>query len=402
VTASDEVLAAPSSLRRLPLLVLSQLLSFAASAGFPILFVRMWGHAAYGDVALAVSYSGLALGLVAGGLGQSILLSGLARRRLGLLIGAFLAAAVLVWGLQLALAPGRAAALALTAVYLLLAQTGVHAVYYYAVRHSAWPVFMLVFPAEAAARIAALLLVTPRAGGSLSALAGCYILSNAAVAVVGLMVMRVRLGGADPEAQAPVDLPAAGRFAKWALSGALIDNFDRTAFATMLPAASRSPYLFFNSLYTAAFSLIANSVALEVLGGQRRARINSRAGLLSLLAFGLGSAGACTALLFAFAAQIAGLTGFDPRPVALAVLYTFAMRALLFTQSLSYGFIERGGWTNRTILPRLIGSGLLAGLGAAVAFIPLEATGAASLAIVGALALAALGWALSAIRAPRL
>lgn len=395
---SGDKAPAPSSFRRLPLLVASQLLSFAASAGFPILFVRMYGHAAYGDVALAVSYSGLALGLVAGGLGQSILLNGLARRRVAALVLAFLTAAVLVWTVQFAVSPWRIAAVAVTATYLLLAQTALHTTYYYAVRHSAWPVFMFVFPAEAAARIVVLLAVTPLTGGGLAALAGSYIVSNAVIAVAALAVLRGRLGRTDAEAHAPVDLAAAGRFAKWAISGALIDNFDRTAFASLLPAVSRSPYLFFNSLYTAAFSLIANAVALEVLGSRLGARINSRAGLLILLAFGLVSASACTALLFAFAAQIAGLTGFDPRPVALAVLYTFVIRALLFTQSLSYGFIEKGGLTNRTLPLRFAGSALLLALGAAVAFLPMAVTAVVSLAVVGVLAASALWFALAATR----
>jgi hypothetical protein len=256
---------------------------------------------------------------------------------------------------------------------------------------------MVLFPFETVARLLVIVAFHSFGWKSLSVLAGCYVLSSIVVTPCAALAIRWWRAGHDPEAESAIRPDAVWRFVRWAVTGTLIDNFDRTTYATLLPAVQRSPYLFFNSLYTAAFTLLANSVALEVLTSRTSGLINSRRGLFGLMAFGLGGAGVCTTFVFGLAGQIGAVTGFDPRPVASAVLYTFTFRALLFVQSLCYGYIERGGLANRTAVPRILGSLVFLAMAVSVARLSPPLVAAVSLTVLGLLALAACGWAMAAI-----
>lgn len=337
-------------MKRPVLILISQVLLLGFGLFFPILFVRYNGHAAFGVVALAATYSALIVSVVVNGLSQAILSHGLAIRRLRLYALALCLGGALAWLAQVLLAPGASVYLAIVPV--LAAQTGVSFVYYYAIRRRMLVILTAILPAEALMRIAVLFgLHLLHLTGDV-VLIGCYVLSNVVVCLAALALVR----GEDPDAGAGLQVKVAGRFMRWAASGTLIDGFDRGVYGATLHATARSPFLFFDTLYLTAFGLIANTTRLEVLAAPKGGRVASRISLLLVVAVGLAAAALATWLTFALGGVIGRWTGFDPRPVAGAVLFAFAYRAALFVQFASYSYIERGGLTERSTVTRVIGS----------------------------------------------
>jgi hypothetical protein len=192
------------------------------------------------------------------------------------------------------------------------------------------------------------------------------------------------------EPAACLDPQTCGRFARWALCGIVPANFDRTVFATLLPPEQRAVFLFFNSLYTMGFSIIANSVSLEILSTYGRSFVSSKRGFFALLAGGLALASFATALVFEFAGLVAELTGFDPRWAAVPILFTFFYRALLFMQQISYGYLERSGITSRVTPLQIAASLILLSVAAVSANLGLASVAAASIVVVLVLGFASL------------
>ena len=373
---------------RLPLLLFSQLLSIAASASFPIVFVMLYGHAAFGTVALIVSYSGVFLSLTAGAAGQSILQQNTSRRCLRTGIGILCASAVATWLISLELAGGLLEIVAGAAV-VLLSQAAVHLVYYYAIRNRMSALFTSLFAVECTIRILLLFALHDFSPERLTEFLGIYVFSSLLTSAGALLL----IGSAPERDDAPaacVDIKTCGRFVRWALCGIVPANFDRTVFATLLPPEQRAVFLFFNSLYTMGFSVIANSVSLEVLSTFGRSFVSSRRGFLALLAAGLALASVATLLIFEFAHLVGQLTGFDPRWAAGPILFTFAFRALLFVQQISYGYLERGGFTSRMTALQIASSMILVGLAAVSTTLGLTAVATCSILVVLILGFASL------------
>jgi hypothetical protein len=373
---------------RLPLLLASQLLSIAASASFPIVFVMLYGHASFGTVALIVSYSGVFLSLIAGAAGQSILQQNTSRRCLRRGIALLSAASIIMWLVSLELANALAEAVA-SALVVLLSQAAVHLVYYYAIRNRISALFTFVFAAECAIRIALLYALHDFVPDRAAEFLVIYVFSSLLTCLGGL----VMIGGRPEREGTPVtclDAQTCGRFVRWAVCGIVPANFDRTVFATLLPPEQRAVFMFFNGLYTMGFSIIANSVSLEVLSAHSRGFVSSKRGFLALLAAGLALASFATALVFEFAEFVAELTGFDPRWAAIPILFTFFYRALLFLQQISYGYLERKGITSRMTHLRIVSSVILMAVGAFSATLGLASAAAVSILVVFVLGCASL------------
>jgi hypothetical protein len=133
---------------------------------------------------------------------------------------------------------------------------------------------------------------------------------------------------------------------------------------------------------------------LEVLAADTDRRLGGRRGLLLILGGGLAAAAIATGLLFAIAAPVARLTGFDPRPGAAAVLFAGAYRSALFVQFTAYAYIERRGRTEQNIAPRLMGSLVLAALIAASGTLPTIAVAVVATLVASIVALLSLRLAL--------
>lgn len=342
-------------MRRASLLFASQIISFITGVIFPILFVKIYGHAAYGDAALAVAYAGFFLTFVAGAIGQSILERGIGLKRFRQLLIGFELAAFSVWLLSLSVGQSGFVAMSLAVIYILCGQSSLHLVYYYAIRRNKEIIFTSLFGIETIPRVLTLLVAPHLLPSTLPAMLGSYVISTG-VTVAGALFF---MGSDDEQVQGILKASTALRFLRWALSGVLISNFDRTFYASSLDDVSRSVYLFFSSLYNVAFSLIANSVSLEVLATRRTNAVASKLGFYVLAILGTGSAALATALVFKFGGWIGKLTEFDPNLAVAPVLFTFAFRSLLFIQQLAYGYIERGGRTLHASRLRAIASFLL-------------------------------------------
>ncbi|MFI4975590.1 MAG: hypothetical protein ACHP84_13705 [Caulobacterales bacterium] len=383
-------------MKRPALLLLSQFLLLVLGLFFPILFVRYNGHAAFGTVALAATYSAVILSVVVTGLSQSILTHGLAFSRLSRYALALSLGGGLAWLVLALVMPSHGPTVYLAVVFVLAAQSSVSFIYYYAIRRRLLLILTFLMPCEALARIVALVgLHALRVSGP-SILIGCYVVSNVVVSLAALALISWRAPAEDPDAGAALRLNVAGRFMRWAVSGTVLDGFDRAGYGAMLPAVTRSPFLFFDMLYLTAFGLIANTARMEVLSARHGHVFATRRALLALVAGGLAASAAATWAVFALGAQLGRWTGFDPRPVAAAVLFAFLYRAALFVQFVAYGYIERGGLTDRNSTVRVVGSACLLAIAATASFAPLQAVGWACLAVVGGLAAVSLWLALQA------
>lgn len=367
----------------------SQFVNILTSILFPIAFVALFGHAAFGDTALVVSYSGLFLSLVAGAVGRSILEHGMGASYFARMVGVFLSAAAVLFALTWLSGLGGVLVLVSGTLYVLLAQCALHFVYYLSVRENLKGLLVGVFPAEGAIRIGLLFLAASSGAHSLALLMGCYV-GSSALTVAGALALiwpRRRAFSGD----GGIDRAACTRFVRWAVSGALQANFDRTIYATFIPAAPRAVFLFFHSLYTAAYGVIANAISMEVIAARTGAFLTSIRAFYVLTALGIIAACACTALAFAFAEPVARLTGFNPWAAAWPVIYALAFRSLLFVQSMGYGYIERRGVTNISFWPRAAGSIALLILGVGLARSPFWVS-SLSLLVMAILSFATVVW----------
>jgi hypothetical protein len=383
-------------MRRPALLLTSQAALLLLGLLFPILFVRFNGHARFGVVALAATYSAAIVGVLVTGFSQSILSDGLSLPRLRRYALGLTALGLGGWAAQMVLLPAGPLSAWLAIAWSVAAQAAVSFVYYYAVRHERLAVMTAILPAEALVRLGALAALHWAGITGEGWLFGSYVLSNASVGLVGLGVIHSRTRGADPDADGRLRLDAAGRFGRWSISGAVLDVFDRAGYGAALPAVERSPFLFFNTLYLTAFGLIANVSRLEVLAPSARDPRALRSMLWIIVAVGLGSAGAATLVLLALGPIVTRWTGFDPGHIVWVLLYAAAYRAAMFVHFAAYAFIERAGRTERNIRPRLVASAVL------LAMLPILAVGSpaylawASLAVAGLVAFASMRLALQA------
>jgi len=383
-------------MKRPVLLVASQVMLLLLGVLFPIVFVRYNGHAMFGTVALVATYSAVILSVLVTGVSQSILSHGLSAGRLRLYALALALGGAGAWLAQVLALPRGGPTVYLAVVWVLAAQSAVSFIYYYAIRRRLMFVLTFVMPGEALARIGAVFALHGLHLTGASVLIGCYVISNVAVGLLALALIGLGARAGDPDAGGRLRLNVAGRFMRWSVSGTVLDGFDRGGYGAMLQAEARSPFLFYDSLYLAAFGLIANTARMEVLAARPGARVASRAALLVLVVGGVAAAAAATGAVFALAGPLGRWTGFDPRPAAGAVLFAFAYRSALFAQFVAYGYIERGGRTEANIPPRLAATAALLALAALSPFVPLAWVAGAALVVAGAVAVLSLRLALAA------
>lgn len=353
---------------RLSLLVLSQLLSLLAGLGFPIFFARWFGTESFGDLALAVSYAGVALAISAGAVGQSIIKHGISSRLFDRAGAIMFTMSFVLWLITLRAQVKDWQSIAIIVPHVLAAQILVHLSFYYALRRGLKLVYTSLFAVETLLRIGLSWLCYAFSFELLAALSGVYVLSAGLVFL--WVVIAARLAKDPVSESSPVNWATSRRFVAWALSGIVLSNFDRTLFASALDADTRASFLFYNSLYVSAFGIIANSVSLDVVTLRGQASALGRARFFAILGLGIGGAAVGTVLLFRLAPLSAELTHFDPRIAAYAILLGCAYRTILFVHQLAYGYLERAGHALRSIKLRIGASLLMIVVGASYSVLP--------------------------------